>query len=414
MYQKFPFPTFTAAAMAAILNQACSPTPAPSTVDDSKAAQEEVIEPIDIKAQFEREAAIIGKHTVHAEGLWSASMEAKTDPVVVQHEQALEVIADLGWDSELHCFVHQGAIHAATMIHAMLQAAPPNVQFQTVTPYGFDKQGLVPWMGIRAIYQVEQDGVLMNGDYKLMVMPRSEYPVWCFHDAAGYSQSFLRVTSEFAKSFEFAPPQSAPVRGELWRLTLDQLPVGFSLDTTYALAKGQRRRVSTSASFIPVAPGQLTLEDRSSVVTSDASGALISGSYTNFENGAPSMALEVERARQGYRYSGRIGAQDVSGTFKTKKPILTSQAFDNRIAALAKKPQKATFDQWEYIPGIDPAQASKVTYEVTPENEALKIVASVGQRAVTMHTNASGVVERLQIPVDSLTIESRLVEAIGN
>lgn len=413
MFQKF-MPAMFVATTAALLGVGCSPAATPTTPDNSKPAQQEAVAPIDIKAQFERESESIGKHPVRAEGLWSASMEAKTKPLVVQHEQALEVIADLGWDSELHCFVHQGAINAATMIHAMLQAAPPNVQFQTVTPYGFDRQGLVPWMGIRAIYQVEQDGVLMNGDYKLMIMPRSEYPVWCFHDAAGYSQSFLRVTSDFAKSFEFPSPELPPTRGELWRLTLDQLPVGYSQDTTFALPKGQMRRVSTSSSFIPVAPGQLTLEDRSSVVISDAGGALISASYTNFENGSPSMALEVQRGRQGYRYSGRIGDRDVSGTFKSKKPILTSHAFESRVKALTKKPQSATFDQWEYIPGIDPAGASKVTYEVTPNADALKIVASVGQRAVTMHTNTSGVVEQLQIPVDSLTIESRLVEAVGN
>lgn len=390
----------------------CGTAPKPVPVQQPAAHTATETTQLDIHAQFQREAEPIAKQAVSGAS-WSASFEAKSTPKVVQHEQVQEVIADLGWDSELRCFVHHDAINAASMIHAMLQAAPANVEFQSITPYAFDRDGVVPMIGIRGIYQVQQDGILMTGDYKIMVIPRPEFPVWCFHDAAGYAQSFWRVTSEFAKSFKFEVRQKPASRSELWVLTLDDMHVGFSQHTTHLLAKGKVQRTSVSASFIPTAPGQLELEDRMSVVTSDASGTLLGGSYVTFQNGQAVMSLEIERTKQTYTYAGTIEANDVRGSFKSKQPLLTAHAFENRIKNLSKKPKQTSFEQWEYTPGIDAAQASRVIYDVTPEADKLVVVASVGQRAVTMHTNASGVVNQLEMPVGSRSVQSKLVEEAG-
>lgn len=371
-------------------------------------------EKVDVKAQFERESDPISKQPVDGKGIWSAYIESNKPPQVVPHDQFLEVVADLGWDSELHCFVYQEAIDAAGAIHTMLQAAAQNVEFQAVTPYALERDGLVPMIGVRGIYQVKQDDVLMAGDYKLMVMPRSEYPILCVHDAAGYANSFVRVTTEFAKSFKYQSNQNTVVRGELWSVTLDDTPVGFSQHSTYAVEGGKVRRVSLSASFIPTAPGQLALEDRVSVVTSDSTGNLIDGKYITFENGETALSLDVERAKQTYNYVGTIQNKEVRGSFKSKKPIATAYAFEKRIKGIVKKPQKTSFEQWEYTPGIDPAQASKVTYDVTPQEDTLVVVASIGQRAVTMHANAKGVVDELEMPVGSRTLESNLLEEVGD
>lgn len=377
-------------------------------------AQDEAGEKVDVKAQFERESEPVAKQPVDGKGNWAAYIEAKTPPQVIQHDQFLEVVADVGWDSELHCFVYQEAIDSAGAIHAMLQAAGKNVEFQAVTPYALARDGLVPMIGVRGIYQVKQDGVLMAGDYKLMVMPRGEFPVLCVHDAAGFAQSFMRVTTEFASSFKYQSNQNAVVRGELWSVTLDETPVGFSQHSTYALDGGKVRRVSLSASFIPTAPGQLALEDRVSIVTSDASGNLIDGKYITFENGETALSLDVERSKQSYNYVGTIQNKEVRGSFKSKKPVVTAYAFEKRIKGMAKKPQKTSFDQWEYTPGIDPAQASKVTYDVTPGDGSLLVVASIGQRAVTMHANPKGVVDEVQMPVGSRNVESKLLEEVGD
>ncbi len=394
------------------LTSGCGTAPQPVPVQQPAAQTETETDQLDIQAQFEREAEPIDKHTVRGVN-WSASFEAKAPPEVVQHEQVQEVIADLGWDSELRCFVHQNSINAASMIHAMLQAARSSVEFQSITPYAFDRDGVVPMIGIRGIYQVQQNGMLMSGDYKIMVMPRPEFPVWCFHDAAGYAQSFLRVTSEFAKSFEFETRQNPPARSELWVLTLDEMHVGFSQHTTHLLGKGKVRRTSVSASFIPTAPGQLELEDRTSIVTSDALGALLGASYVTFENGEPGMSLEIERSQKTYNYSGTMQTQELRGSFKSKQPLLTAHAFEKRIKSLSKKPKQTSFEQWEYTPGIDATQASRVVYDVTPQADSLVVVASVGERAVTMHTNSNGVVNQLEMPVGSRSVQSKLLEEAG-
>jgi archaellin len=389
-------------------SQAANPE-SPDAEDGSKAPEK-----VDVKAQFKRESDPIAKQPVDGKGNWSAYIEAKSPPQVIAHDQFLEVVADLGWESEVHCFVYQEGIDAAGAVHTMLQAASQSVEFQAVTPYALERDGLVPMIGVRGIYQVKQNEVLMAGDYKLMVMPRSDFPVLCVHDAAGYAVSFIRVTTEFARSFKFETETLPVVRGELWSVTLDETPVGFSQHTTYQVAGGNLRRVSLSASFIPTAPGQLALEDRVSIVNSDAAGNLIDGKYITFENGETSLSLDIERAKQNYNYVGTVQNKDVRGTFKSKKPVMTEYAFEKRIKGIAKKPQKTSFEQLEYTPGIDPAQPSKVTYEVTPEEGAVSVIASVGQRAVMMHANSKGVIDKLKMPVGARNVESNLLEEVGD
>jgi hypothetical protein len=398
-----------------ILLGGCGSSAQQSTAESPESeAEPKAAEKVDVKAQFGRESEPIAKQPVDGKGNWSAYIESAKPPQVIAHDQFLEVVADMGWDSELHCFVYQEAIDAAGAIHTMLQAASQNVEFQAVTPYALERDGLVPMIGVRGIYQVKQDGVLMAGDYKLMVMPRTDFPILCVHDAAGFANSFVRVTTEFARSFKYPSDQNTVVRGELWSVTLDDTPVGFSQHSTYALEGGKMRRVSLSASFIPTAPGQLAFEDRVSIVTSDAAGNLIDGKYITFENGETALSLDVERSKQNYNYVGTIQNKEVRGNFKSKKPVVTAYAFEKRIKGIVKKPQKTSFEQWEYTPGIDPAQASKVTYDVTPQEDALVVVASIGQRAVTMHANAKGVVDELEMPVGSRTVESNLLEEVGD
>lgn len=392
-----------------LLLGACGSSTAPEPTPP-RAQQTAPSDNVDVQAQFEREADPISKYPV-SQGAWRASIESKTPPQIVQHENATEIVADLGWDSSLHCFVCQNAINPASMIHAMLEAAASAVDFQSITPYGFDRDGLVPLIGFRGLYQVEQGSSLLTGDYKLMVMPRPEYPVWCFHDAAGYARSFLRVTSEFARSFEFDSSRPRPDSGELWTLTLDDTTVGFSQHATFKLKNGTVRRESVSVSFIPTDSDQLLLEDHVSDVTSDATGSLLKGNFVTFENGVAGLSIDVVRTKRGYDYSGTRRAEAVTGTFKTPKPIVTAYALEKRLKSLSKKTQKSTFEQWEYSPSIDVTQASKVAYTVTPEPNGMLVSVNVAQRSVTMRAKSDGSVYALQTPVGAFTVESTLVDS---
>lgn len=388
---------------------ACGSSTAPEPTPP-RAPAEPTASHVDVQAQFEREAAPIAKQTV-SHGAWRAKLESKTPPQIIEHEQAVEIVADLGWESSLHCFVCQNAINPATMIHAMLEAAAANVDFQSITPYGFDRDGLVPLIGFRGLYHVEQGSSLLSGDYKLMVMPRPEYPVWCFHDAAGYAGSFLRVTSEFARSFEFDSSRPRPDGGELWTLTLDDTTVGFSQHASFKLKNGSVRRESVSVSFIPTDSDQLLLEDHVSDVTTDAAGALLKGSFVTFDNGIPGLSVDVVRTKRGYDYSGTVRADAVSGSFKTPKPVVTAHALEKRLKSLSKKTQKSTFEQWEYSPSLDVSQASKVAYTVTPQADGLLVLVNVAQRSVTMRAKLDGSVYAMQTPVGAFTVESTLVES---
>lgn len=367
----------------------------------------------EMKAQFDREAEPIEKQVVRLDGGFTAYIEANSAPKLEPEGKGLKVTADLGWESEVTCFVYGDVIDAGTAAHAILKAAAKDVQFKALAAYFVDHVALDPIFGIRGVYHVERNGTLLAGDLKLMVMSRSEYPVICWHDAPGYAKSFARVASDFGKSFQFKSEQTKPMRGELWTVNLDGTPVGFSRDTTYALEGGNVRRVSLSARFLPTGPGEMSFEDEAEIVTTDKDGALVTGKYLSIENGEQSLAIDVERTKAGYNYVGTIQNKEVKGSFKSKQPIKAQYATEKKLRSLAQAGKKSKFEQWEYVPGLDAASASKVSYEVTAEGDGMTIVSSMGRRGATLKANSRGVVKQAVMAVGSKKVQVDLVEEAG-
>ena len=376
-------------------------------------AAETKMTPDDLRKQFDREAAPVPKHPVSAGDAWSAYLESKSAPTIEREENFWLIKADLDWDAELNCFVYDGAIDAGGASNTMIRSAKESVEFRQLAAYSLTHHKLDPMLSLRGIYQVEQDGALAAGDYKLMVMPRSKYSVLCFHDAPGYAKSFERVTTDFARSIDYQNDSPDPVRGELWTVTLDGMAVGFAQNKTYELDNGNVQRVALSAQFLPTAPGELSFEDRVSIVTSDKKGELQTGKYLTIENGEPSLTLDIQRGKKGYEYQGTIQDKEVRGTFKSKKPLLGDFAFEKRLKGLSAKPKKLSFEQWEYSPSADPSVASKVSYDVIPSGKGLNVTVGMGKRGYTLFTNSRGVPQRLIFPTGSKKIEAELVEEIG-
>jgi hypothetical protein len=366
-----------------------------------------------LEAKFEREAEPVQKHVVKGGDVFTAYIESTSAPTIERKEQGVTVTVDLGWESPVQCFVYDHVIDAGSAANTMLRAAAKDVKFKALSPYFVDHQALDPVLAIRGVYHVEREGTLLAGDFKLMVMPRPELPMLCWHDAPGYAKSFARVTSEFAKSFQFKSTQPKPMRGELWIVKLDDLPIGFSRDTTYSMEDGNVRRVSLAARFLPTGPGEMSFDDDVEVITSDKEGSLVTGKYFSTENGETGLTIDIERTKAGYNYVGTIQNKEVKGSFKSKQALKARYASEKKFKTLAAEGKKAKFEQLEYVPSIDAAGGSKVLYEVTPADGELAIVSSMGQRSMTMRANGRGVVKQLMMAIGSKKVEVNLVEESG-
>lgn len=366
-----------------------------------------------VEAQFARESEPAEKHAVKVDGMFTAMIEGKSPPKITREGQVLSVSVDLGWDTDVKCYVYTQPIDAGGSSNALLKAAGKAVKFKAVAPYFLDHHGFDPMLGIRGVYHIERDGELLAGDLKLMAMPRSEHPVICVHDAPGYATSFKRVSTEFAKSFQFQSEEPPPKRGELWAITLEGEPVGFSREMTYPLADGKLQRVSLSASFLTSAPGEMSFEDEAEIVTTDKEGTLVGGKYLSLVNGQPNLEIGLSRTKNGYNYTGTIQNKQVTGSFKSKQPLKASYATERKFKALARGGKKAKFEQWEYEPSIDAAAPSKVSYEATPIDDGMTIVSTLGPRSATLSANRAGVVRQAMIAAGSRKIQVDLVEEAG-
>lgn len=395
------------ALLGALSQVACAPA------SSTRAPASESGAPADLKAQFEREAEPVQKHPVRGAKGFGAYIEAAAAPKVEQDGTMTTVTADLGWESNVQCFVYSDVIDAGAASHLVLESAAKSVTFRELSTYYFDHAGLAAMFALRGVYQVEQRGETMAGDFKLMVVSRPEYPLLCTHDAPGYAKSFARVVAEFAKSFEFASQEPKPARAELWRMTLDGLPVGFSRNMAYRMEDGKLRLVSLSAQFLPTAPGEMSFEDVAEVTTADGEGRLIAAKFLSNENGESSLSMDIEQGKHGYDYVGTIQGKEVKGSIKSKRPLSVGYAVEKKLRGLASKPKKTSFEQWEYHPSVDPSLGSKVSYDVTPEDGAMRVVATMGKRSITMRADERGVLKQFLTQVGPRQIHVDLVEQAG-
>lgn len=367
-----------------------------------------------VKEQFAREADPIQKQVVRAGDAFTAYIEARSAPKIERKGPAWNVTADVGWGgSSVQCFVYDEPIDTGTAAHTMLKAAAKGVTFKGLGPYFLDHLGLDPIVGIRGVYHVERNGTTMAGDLKLAVVPRSERPVMCWHDAPGYAKSFARLTTEFANSFQFKSTMPEPVRAELWTITLDGTPIGFSRDAFYRLADGNIRKTSLSARFLPIAPGEMAFNDEAEISTSDTDGALTAGRFIELENGESKLTIDVERTKWGYDYVGTSQNKEVKGSFKAKQPIKVRLAFDKKLRALGGKTKKARFEQWEYHPSLDVAKGSRVSYDVSSTADGMTIVSKLGSRSATLRATPRGIVKHVELAVGAKRVLVDLVEEKG-
>jgi hypothetical protein len=367
-----------------------------------------------VQAQFEREAEPVEKHVVRGGDAFTAYIEAKSPPKLERKSAAWNVTADLGWGgSEVECFAYDEVIDTGTTAHEMLKAVKKAVTFKSLGPYFIDHVGLDPIVGIRGVYHVERDGQTLAGDFKLAVMARAERPVMCWHDAPGYAASFARVATEFAKSFQFKTGEPEPSRAELWTITLDGMPVGFSRDQYFLVDGGNIRKISLSARFLPIAPGEMSFGDDVQIANSDRDGTLTSGRFISIENGESNLTIDIERDKTGYTYVGTVQNKEVKGSFKPKAPIKDQRAIEKKLRALAGKTKKTKFEQWEYLPSIDAAKATQVSYEVTAAADGMTILSTMASRGATLKATPGGVVKQLQMAIGSKKIQVDLVEAKG-
>lgn len=364
-------------------------------------------------ADFEREAPPAAKQVVKGGDAWTAYIEANSAPTIEKSDAGFAVTAELGWGgSPLQCFVYEHVIDAGAAVHQMLKAAAKDVKFKVLAPYFIEHQAFDPMLAIRGVYNVEKDGKLLAGDFKLMVVPRPEHPLMCWHDAPGYPKSFARVASEFAKSFQWKSARPAPARGELWIATLDGMPVGFSRDMTYMLEGEKLSRVSLGARFLPTGPGEMSFEDEAEVITADRDGSIATGKYINEENGEATLSIDIERGKTGYDYVGTIQGKSVRGSFKSKQPLKAHYAVEKKLRALAAT-KKGKFDVLEYDPSLDVKAGSKVSYDVSPQGDGLVITSTLGHRGMTLKANEHGVVKKLEFLAGSKQVQVDLVEESG-
>lgn len=363
-------------------------------------------------ADFDREAAPAAKQVVSGGDAWTAYIEANAAPTVEKSEAGFALSADLGWGgSPVQCFVYSHVIDAGAAVHQMLKAAAKDVKFKMLAPYFIEHHAFDPMLAIRGVYNLEKDGKLLAGDFKLMVVPRPEHPLMCWHDAPGYAKSFARVASEFAKSFQWKSQRPTPARGELWIATLDGMPVGFSRDMTYVLEGDKVSRVSLGARFLPTGPGEMSFEDEAEVITADRDGSIATGKYINEENGEATLTIDVERTKAGYNYVGTIQGKSVTGSFKSKQPLKAHYAVEKKLRSLGGK--KTKFDELEYDPSLDVKAGSKVSYEVNPQGDGLVISSTLGHRGMTMKANGRGVVKQLEFLAGAKKVQVDLVEESG-
>lgn len=357
-----------------------------SGASDSKAA---------IEAAMKRELEPLKKHSFEApSGTWKGKVEAVTAPTLAHEDGRVTLVADLGIDSPLHCTVHDDDIDAGHTFAAILEAIDEDGDIQSVQPYDLQSLQGEPAMFVRAYYVVVEGGQKKLGEFKVMVAPGEERSAVCMLDVVGYTESFKRVTLGLVESYGARKAQKKGDRLELWKVTIGKLTVGYEQYRAEPVGKKGWKVIETSTTLLPTAPNRVRANDDIRVMLLDREGRLTQGTYASAIDGQLELQIELERAGAGYHYEGRFKGKPIDGSIDRKELFSQPIALPPVARRVAKTGKADSLELAEYHPGIDPTQATIVSYELEPTANGSEARSQLGSLRMRLTADKDGSLRR--------------------
>lgn len=268
-------------------------------------------------------------------GRFEASIEGLSPPEIRTEAGYVRLIADLGTEQPLNCFVYEAPIEAGQAMTRLLRAAEMGIDFTRMDVRSVSIVGDAPLIVLHAHYRTTDEETPRNGLLKVALSARASHPVVCSHEEPRLLASFERIVGGFLESLvpksDFAraglAPSDVPLLSETWILSHAGRPVGFSEWRVAQLSGDKVHSLRVSATFLTDGD-KLRTTDSVAAEASDDSG-LFQGRYLDVIGTAPEIFLGLDRTSDSaesfsYRVQGRSRSRDIDLEFSAPTPLQTA------------------------------------------------------------------------------------------
>jgi hypothetical protein len=357
------------AALGLVACSGSSPDPASPAnqgdADSDKKTPSEPLTPDQIEALFAREAEDLTSTTLKDPGgAWSAKVEAKGAPKVDTSGAVVGVEIPIGTAAAITCRLFPKDIDAGGTIAQALRAAAERVELQRVVPWSIQVVNEAPAVFVDTTYLAATPRGRAIGQFKLALHTLTDIPVVCHHDETGYKKTFERVVHGFFETLRATKQAPKADYVDVHIGSLGDIPIGYETTVRRTL-NGAKTLVTAGLLMLPVARGELRLDDDIEVAVLDDKNRLASGKWVEASGGTLGTTMTLERVQGGhYRYEGIVKGNKVSGELRTKDPaglpsrISTAQ----KLAPAAKSQGAFSLVEQSYRPALDATKLTDTKY----------------------------------------------------
>lgn len=377
---------------------ALRPVPAPPSPEYAGTGMEREAEPLP-------PSEVIGP-----EGVFTAQVPGTLTQPVEEGEERLKLLADVGAEAPLHCWVYLREVDLASELWRAtvgVLGRPPVIEYGLVA-IDAGSFGASPWLEVAWGYGAEEDdGSVEPGLLKAAMAERDGGSLLCMHDEHGYRTTFRRAFAMLASTLELrdVEPKAALAR-EIAVLSVDGLAIGVRTTELVPEGEAELRVVTRHASLSPVG-STLMASDSAETQTLDRDGALLGARFLQRRNGVSVSALRID--------PGAGGAWQVRGAFLGEKleAALGPETPSSVLARRAVLAEMATgfagaevaHSLREWVPVSRPQELSTVEVAVTAARDDGLFEGSVSFRGP--EAGGGGATHALLIDAQGDLVESR-------
>ncbi len=369
----------------------------------------------DLKALAARELEPLSRQQVSApDGSFTAEVEAAGTPTFQQQQGVLVLSVPLGTRDPMSCFVYSEPLDAGGALYRLIQMAGQRTDLQQVRITDVRLVGDSPAVYAEAQYLVDTPRGKAAGQAKMMVHTDDRVPLVCTHDELGYSESFKRISSGLAGSFQSAAgKQPAPRYFEFNLLRVQGHPVGFEKRVMREAAGGSRLTEVESSLFLPRSPKELLVRDTVSTELSDKDGKLVARDYARASNGELDIQMSLEQVKgREYHYEGKHGGKELNGTFTAPGDLATEPGTARLLRERLLPGRDKELTLHLYSPAADPvAPVRQVLRQESAGSREVKL--EMGSLQGTLTVDARGMVEKAVVPMGGLDMVQERVSVRG-
>jgi hypothetical protein len=341
-------------------------------------------------------------------------VEAAAAPTLQQQEGFIALSIPLGTGSPLSCLVYSEPLDAGGALYRMLELVGQNTDVRLARTTDVRLLGDSPAVFAEAQYLVDVPAGKAAGQIELMVYTSDQTPLVCTHDELGYSESFARVTSGLARSLQGAGEEKpTPLYAEFHVLRLKGHPVGFEKRVMREVAGGSRLTEVERSFIFPRSEKALKVQDVVSTELADKDGVLVARDYARATDGELDLQMSLEQVKgREYRYEGKQGGKDLSGTFTATRDLSTDPGSARvvREQLLSGKQRELTLQS--YSPSSNPSgPTTQVWRKASAEGRELTV--EQGEVKVSVTVDAQGMPEKLVVPLGELQLVQERVSVSG-